>query len=649
MLIGGASAVVLAITGTVLATAAHADTTVTSNQTGTNNGYFFSYWKDSGNVTMTLGNGGQYSVSMNSINNSVVGKGWKPGSSHTVNYSGSWNCGGNCYLALYGWTRSPLIEYYIVENYGSYNPSSGAQRLGSVTSDGSTYDIYRSQRVNQPSIDGTQTFYQYWSVRQNKRVGGTITTANHFNAWASLGLNLGSHDYQIMATEGYQSNVSSNITVSEGSSSGGGGTVPTTSAGGGGSSGCTATVTRAEDWSDRFNVSVAVSGSSAWTVGLNLGSGQSVQSSWNANVTGTSGTVTATPNGSGNTFGVTIYKNGNNNTPTASCNGSGGGGTTPTTPSGGGGTPTTPSSGGGGTANCSNGYVGLTWDDGPNSGTTNQLINTLKQYNATGTVFPEGQYVTQYPSLLQAYKNAGLQIGNHSWDHPHMTQLSQSDMQSQISRTQQAIQSAGGVTPQLFRPPYGETNATLKSVESQYGLREIIWDVDSNDWNNASADAIRQAAGRMTNGQIILMHDWPAATQQALPGILQDLRARNMCTGQISTSTGRAVAPSNGQTGGGGTTPTTPSTGGGGTGTCTVSVTRAEDWSDRFNTTFTVSGSSSWTVTIRLGSGQSLQSSWNATVTGSTGTLTARSSGSNSFGITLYKNGNNTTPTASCA
>jgi len=321
MLIAGVSAAALAVTGTVVATNAFADTTITSNQTGTNNGYFYSYWKDNGNVTMTLGNGGQYSVSMNSINNSVVGKGWKPGSAHTVNYSGSWNCGGNCYLALYGWTRNPLIEYYVVENYGNYNPSSGAQHLGSVNTDGSTYDIYRTQRVNQPSIDGTQTFYQYWSVRQAKRTGGTITTANHFNAWKNLGLNLGSHDYQIMATEGYQSNVSSNITVSEGS----GGTTPTTGGGqpttgsGGGGGSCSVSVSRGQEWSDRFNVNLAVSGKSAWTVRINLGGGQTLQNKWNANVSGTSGTLTATPNGAGNNFGITLYKNGNNNTPSASC------------------------------------------------------------------------------------------------------------------------------------------------------------------------------------------------------------------------------------------------------------------------------------------------------------------------------------------
>ena len=83
--------------------------------------------------------------------------------------------------------------------------------------------------------------------------------------------------------------------------------------------GCTVTVTRAEEWSDRFNVSLAVSGSSTWRVSVQLQGSQSLQNSWNATVSGTTGTLTATPNGNGNNFGVTLYKNGNTTLPTATC------------------------------------------------------------------------------------------------------------------------------------------------------------------------------------------------------------------------------------------------------------------------------------------------------------------------------------------
>ncbi|MEU4248214.1 polysaccharide deacetylase family protein [Amycolatopsis sp. NPDC026612] len=189
------------------------------------------------------------------------------------------------------------------------------------------------------------------------------------------------------------------------------------------------------------------------------------------------------------------------------------------------------------------GYVGLTFDDGPSNAHTPALLNALRQNGLRATMFNEGQYAAAYPAQVRAQVSAGMWVGNHSYTHPHLTQQSQAQVDSEISRTQQAIAAAGGGTPRLFRPPYGETNGTVQAVEAKYGLRQIIWDVDSGDWNNASVDAIVQANARLTNGQIILMHEWPGNTLAAIPRIAQTLASRGLCAGMISPQTGRAVAP----------------------------------------------------------------------------------------------------------
>lgn len=189
-----------------------------------------------------------------------------------------------------------------------------------------------------------------------------------------------------------------------------------------------------------------------------------------------------------------------------------------------------------------NGYVGLTFDDGP-SGNTPALLGALQRNGLRATMFNEGRYADAYPAQVKAQVAAGMWVGNHSYTHPHLPQLGQPQIDSEISRTQQAIAVAGGGTPKLLRPPYGETNSTVRTVAAKYGLTEIIWDVDSGDWNGAGTDAIVQAAGRLTNGQIILMHDWAANTLAAIPRIAQGLAARGLCAGAISPQTGRAVAP----------------------------------------------------------------------------------------------------------
>ena len=265
---------------TALCATAVSAQTLTSNSTGTNNGYYYTFWKDSGSASMSLLSGGRYSSQWTSnTNNWVGGKGWNPGSSSRVlNYSGYYgvNNSQNSYLAFYGWTRNPLIEYYVIESYGSYNPSScsGGTDYGSFQSDGATYNVRRCLRTQQPSIDGTQTFYQYFSVRNPKKgfgnISGTITFANHVNFWASKGLNLGNHDYQVLATEGYQSTGSSDITVASGSGGGGGDGGSSSSAPSGGGSKTIVVRARGTVGGESITLKVNNTAVQTWTLNTNM-------------------------------------------------------------------------------------------------------------------------------------------------------------------------------------------------------------------------------------------------------------------------------------------------------------------------------------------------------------------------------------------
>jgi peptidoglycan/xylan/chitin deacetylase (PgdA/CDA1 family) len=210
------------------------------------------------------------------------------------------------------------------------------------------------------------------------------------------------------------------------------------------------------------------------------------------------------------------------------------------------------------TAAC-NGYVGITFDDGPTSNTTT-LVDLLKQNSLTPvTWFNWGQHVSSNPSLIAQELSVG-EVQNHSNTHPHMSGYSSQQVINELSAANQAIQNAGAPKPTLYRAPYGELNTTIRQAAQSLGLFAMTWDVDSGDWNGASTAAIVSANNQLQNGQVILMHDGYANTNNAIAQIAANLRSRNMCPGRIDPASGRAVAPSGG--GGGG--------GGGGSGTITV-------------------------------------------------------------------------------
>ena len=164
--------------------------------------------------------------------------------------------------------------------------------------------------------------------------------------------------------------------------------------------------------------------------------------------------------------------------------------------------------------------IALSFDDGPGPGTA-AILDTLKQYNAKGTFMVVGSRVAPYASLVKREAAEGHDIGDHTWDHSDLTNMSIADAQSEVNRTIQAVVNVTGKRPYMVRPPYGSYN---KTVLNAVGLPFILWDVDPDDWKDRNADIVYQRV--MANakpGAIILSHDIYTTTAAAYQRIIPDL------------------------------------------------------------------------------------------------------------------------------
>jgi hypothetical protein len=155
---------------------------------------------------MTLKEGGNFSCEWSQVNNILFRKGVRPGSKNEViAYTADYKPQGNSYLSIYGWFEDPLVEYYIIESYGTWNPGSDKKSKGTFESDSGTYDIFENTRTGASIKGSNSTFQQYWSVRKKKRTSGVITCANHFSAWEKAGMKIGKFYEVSFNVEAYQS------------------------------------------------------------------------------------------------------------------------------------------------------------------------------------------------------------------------------------------------------------------------------------------------------------------------------------------------------------------------------------------------------------------------------------------------------------
>jgi len=179
--------------------------------------------------------------------------------------------------------------------------------------------------------------------------------------------------------------------------------------------------------------------------------------------------------------------------------------------------------------------VALTFDDGPGR-STGAILTILQHYRVPATFFNIGAAMAARPYLVQDEVGAGYAMGNHSWDHPHMTTLSAVRQDAELSQASAEQRSIAGTTPCAFRPPYGEYDSTTLRLAQQHRMSVWLWSVDTLDWTADGSGSpywvqriirLAERGGALLN-PILLMHNarpGDPATVAALPAIIQFFRS----------------------------------------------------------------------------------------------------------------------------
>lgn len=193
-------------------------------------------------------------------------------------------------------------------------------------------------------------------------------------------------------------------------------------------------------------------------------------------------------------------------------------------------------------------YVALTFDDGPSSANTPQILDILQRHGARATFFVLGENAARNKSLLARAVAEGHEIANHTYSHIKMTGVGKQTVAREIERTNEIIKSATGFYPTAMRPPYGAINSGLVDMMyNDYGMHAVLWDVDTRDWQHPGVGTVVQrAVGNAQPGSIILLHDIHASTVNAVEDIVTGLQARGfklVTVSQLIEMGRRAAAP----------------------------------------------------------------------------------------------------------
>ena len=175
--------------------------------------------------------------------------------------------------------------------------------------------------------------------------------------------------------------------------------------------------------------------------------------------------------------------------------------------------------------------VALTFDDGPHPPFTSQVVAILRDMYASATFFMIGEKAENHPDIVSEVHTGGFQIGNHSYTHAGLDQLTEEQIVQELDKGRNAVFPITQTEPSWLRPPYGAMSPLLDTIAGQKNYRLVRWNIDSRDWEAAGPEQIiNTIAGAVEPDSIILLHDGGGNrtnTVLALPGIIQALRNEN--------------------------------------------------------------------------------------------------------------------------
>ena len=171
--------------------------------------------------------------------------------------------------------------------------------------------------------------------------------------------------------------------------------------------------------------------------------------------------------------------------------------------------------------------VALTFDAGSDDRAVQPILRELRTRNVRATFFLTGKFCEQFPKSCRAIADAGMEIGNHSYSHPHFSRLSDAEIKSQLERGEVAIVKAcGRGAKPLFRFPYGDFNARACKVVAASGYQPVYWTLDSLDAygeRKSAAFVTNRINTRIKGGYVTLMHVSSVGSAEALPEIFAHL------------------------------------------------------------------------------------------------------------------------------